>query len=66
MTSNAFVPWNGQRMLVVEVKTKTRQFGLSLGDRACLALGLSQKLSVLTTDRAWLFVDIEIPVKLIR
>jgi ribonuclease VapC len=30
-----------------------RKFGLSLGDRACLALARRQKVPVLTTDRAW-------------
>ncbi len=33
---------------------ETRKLGLSLGDRACLALGLRLQLPVLTADRAWL------------
>ncbi|MBI5419505.1 MAG: type II toxin-antitoxin system VapC family toxin [Deltaproteobacteria bacterium] len=32
---------------------RTRTRGLSLGDRACLALGLRLGLPVVTTDRAW-------------
>lgn len=32
----------------------TRALGLSLGDRACLALGRRLGAPVLTTDRAWL------------
>jgi ribonuclease VapC len=31
----------------------TRELGLSFGDRACVALGCSLKLKILTTDRAW-------------
>jgi len=31
----------------------TRRHGLSLGDRACLALGWRPRLPVLTADRAW-------------
>jgi len=31
----------------------TKEHGLSLGDRACLALGLQEKLPVLTGDRSW-------------
>lgn len=31
----------------------TRQFGLSHGDRACLALGRALGLVVLTADKAW-------------
>ena len=33
--------------------THTRALGLSLGDRACLALGITLKLPVYTADRAW-------------
>lgn len=31
----------------------TKKLGLSLGDRACLALALHHKLPVITTDRKW-------------
>lgn len=31
----------------------TRQFGLSLGDRACLALAQRENLPVLSADRIW-------------
>lgn len=44
----------------------TRPFGLSLGDRACVALALSRGLPVLTTDRAWRnigsILDVEVEV----
>jgi ribonuclease VapC len=32
----------------------TAKSGLSLGDRCCLALGLSRQVRVMTADRAWL------------
>ena len=35
------------------LRAATRGQGLSLGDRACLALGASRRASVLTTDKAW-------------
>ena len=35
------------------LRPATRAFGLSLGDRACIALALQRGLRVLTTDRAW-------------
>ena len=35
------------------LRPATRAFGLSLGDRACVALALKSGLPVLTTDRAW-------------
>ncbi|MHC4668504.1 MAG: type II toxin-antitoxin system VapC family toxin [Planctomycetota bacterium] len=35
------------------LRTPTRRAGLSLGDRACLALAARRNLPALTTDRAW-------------
>jgi len=40
--------------------------GLSLGDRACLALALREQAPVLTGDRAWSKVDVGVEVVLIR
>ena len=37
----------------------TRPLGLSLGDRACLALGIAEGAPILTTHRAWADVPIE-------
>ncbi|EDX83093.1 hypothetical protein S7335_271 [Synechococcus sp. PCC 7335] len=31
----------------------SRAYGLSLGDRACIALGMAMKVPVLTGDRVW-------------
>ena len=44
----------------------TRGVGLSLGDRACLALGASLGVPVLTTDRTWQSLRIGVKVQLIR
>jgi len=38
---------------VGELRPLTRSLGLSLGDRACLALGRKLGLPILTADRAW-------------
>ena len=38
---------------VARFRQPTRHLKLSLGDRACLALGRAAGLPVLTTDRAW-------------
>jgi ribonuclease VapC len=35
------------------LRAPTRKLGLSLGDRACLAVAQSRDLPVLTADRAW-------------
>ena len=49
-----------------ELRPKTRSLGLSLGDRACLALGVRLGLSVLTTEGAWQKAAVSIPVVVIR
>jgi len=47
---------------------QTRPFGLSLGDRACLALARRENLPALTADRIWLQAGplVGVEVRLIR
>jgi ribonuclease VapC len=51
---------------VAELSPPTRDRGLSLDDRACLALATRLGLPVLTADRAWLDLDIGAEVRPIR
>ena len=44
----------------------TKQYGLSLGDRACLALALKTGYSAVTSDRVWENLNIKLDVKVIR
>jgi PIN domain nuclease of toxin-antitoxin system len=44
----------------------TKALGLSLGDRACLALGLRLESPVLTTDRVWKDLDLPLEIRLGR
>lgn len=44
----------------------TRHLGLSLGDRACLALGLLLRAPVLTADRSWATLTLGVEVRPIR
>lgn len=48
------------------LRATTRHKGLSLGDRACLALAIRDGLPVMTTDQAWSDLDLPIEVVLIR
>lgn len=45
---------------------ETRAYGLSLGDRACLALGLETGREVYTADRPWTEIPLAIKVTAIR
>ncbi len=45
---------------------QTRVHGLSLGDRACLALGISLHAPVYTADRSWKDLKVGIPIHIIR
>jgi ribonuclease VapC len=45
---------------------KTRNLGLSLGDRACLALALELKAPVYTADRSWKKLSLGVPIHVIR
>ena len=48
------------------LRPQTRHIGLSLGDRACLALAQHLGLPALTTDRAWEGLSLGITVQVIR
>lgn len=48
------------------LRLRTRGKGLSLGDRACLALALARAVPALTADRIWAELDIGIDIRLIR
>ncbi len=53
-------------LAVGTLREATRSHGLSLGDRACLALARHLNLPALTADRAWVNLDIGVEVRLIR
>jgi ribonuclease VapC len=48
------------------LRQPTRGLGLSLGDRACLALGLALSAAILTTDRNWQKLKIGAKIRVIR
>jgi PIN domain nuclease of toxin-antitoxin system len=45
---------------------KTKDGGLSLGDRACLAAAKREQIPALTSDRSWSRVNVGVKVQLIR
>ena len=48
------------------LRAETRSVGLSLGDRACLALARQLRVPALTADRRWAELDVGIDVQVIR
>jgi PIN domain nuclease of toxin-antitoxin system len=48
------------------LRSATRNLGLSLGDRACIALAIERDCPVLTADRSWAKLNIGVPIRLIR
>ena len=52
--------------LAGQLRGRTRSRGLSLGDRACLALGLRLALPVLTADRGWTGLGLDLRVQVVR
>ena len=44
----------------------TQPYGLSLGDRACLALAMTLRSPVYTADRAWAKLQVGVEIRLIR
>jgi PIN domain nuclease of toxin-antitoxin system len=57
---------SNQAEIAAELWQRTRYIGLSLGDRACLALALDTDRPTLTTDRAWQQINIGVTITLIR
>jgi ribonuclease VapC len=52
--------------LTGDLAVQTRALGLSLGDRACLALGLALKVPVYTADRSWKKLKVSVRIYVIR
>jgi PIN domain nuclease of toxin-antitoxin system len=67
LTGIAIHPFGEEEALQCSLLRKVaRPYGLSLGDRACLALGRTLGCPVLTADRIWRELDIDVPIDLIR
>jgi PIN domain nuclease of toxin-antitoxin system len=55
-----------QARRAAELKAITRPYGLSLGDRACLALAIDRKATVYTTDKVWKELPLGLKIEVIR
>jgi ribonuclease VapC len=61
------VPFTAEQAKIAGGLVKeTRSLGLSLGDRACLALGMEMKAPIYTADRAWTNLSLGVRIHVIR
>ena len=51
---------------VATLRASTKEAGLSLGDRACLATAQSLGAAALTTDRSWTRVSVGVEIQVLR
>jgi ribonuclease VapC len=65
--SVAIVPYDeSQAFLSASLYPQTKEHGMSFADRACLALGMQRRVTVLTAEHRMGLVTLPIKVKLIR
>jgi len=55
-----------QARIAGDLITTTEKYGLSLGDRSCLALAIALKAPVYTTEQLWKNLKVGVPIHVIR
>jgi len=55
-----------QAKLAGSLIAKTERFGLSLGDRCCLALAITLEAPIYTTEQIWKNLRVGVPIYVIR
>jgi len=55
-----------QAELAAELWQTSKEYGLSLGDRACLSLGIDLNVPVYTTDKVWTLLNLPITIRCLR
>jgi PIN domain nuclease of toxin-antitoxin system len=66
-SANSVEPFTREHARIAgDLTTITAQYGLSLGDRSCLALAITLNAPVYTTEQAWKNLKVGIPIHVIR
>lgn len=61
------VPFDvAQAVAAGKLRAATRRAGLSLGDRACLALAMAEDATAVTMDRSWAALDLSVAIRVAR
>jgi PIN domain nuclease of toxin-antitoxin system len=55
-----------QAKIAGDLIAKTEKYGLSLGDRSCLALAIALQAPVYTTEQSWKNLKVGVPIHVIR
>jgi PIN domain nuclease of toxin-antitoxin system len=55
-----------QAKIAGTLTAKTQKYGLSLGDRSCLALAIALKAPVYTAEQIWKDLKVGVPIHVIR
>jgi PIN domain nuclease of toxin-antitoxin system len=55
-----------QAVIAASLRPVTKPFGLSLGDRACIALGMQRQCRILTADKTWKTCKLDAKIEVIR
>ena len=66
-TSIEIVPFSkNAASIAADLIPAAKPYGLSLADRSCLALAIEKQLPVITADRIWNKLEIDVDIQIIR
>lgn len=66
-TVSAVEPYTSEQAKIAgDLIAKTEKYGLSLGDRSCLALAIALQAPVYTTEQVWKNLKVGVPIHVIR
>lgn len=64
---NSVEPYTHEHARIAgDLIAQTKKYGLSLGDRSCLALAIALKAPVYTTEELWQNLQVGVPIHVIR
>ena len=55
-----------QALIAADIYPKNKEYGLSLGDRACIALATEKKYPILTCDKIWEKINLDVKFIMVR
>jgi len=55
-----------QALITAKIIKQTKEYGLSLGDKGCIALAMFKNYPVLTCDKIWQKVDLDVEFVMAR